>query len=113
MSAAIEGAIENTPSIGFSLCDFDPNAYLEHSREYIKEIVQNAFDNGMPIPIALNVNILLFQVKKSRELKFVGRQMLYGKKHLINVTTPTGENIIGWLVILLITIREEIMMSGQ
>ena len=45
MSAAIEGAIENTPAIGFSLCDFDPNAYLDHSKEYIKVITKNAIEN--------------------------------------------------------------------
>ena len=42
MSAAIEGAIENTPSIGFSLCDYDPNASLSHTGPFIKKIVQNA-----------------------------------------------------------------------
>ena len=48
MSAAIEGAIENTPSIGFSLCDFDPNAYLKHTKEYIEKIVNNALVSGIP-----------------------------------------------------------------
>ena len=55
--AAIEGAIENTPSIGFSLCDFDPNAYLKHTKEHIEKIVNNALDSGIPNSIALNVNI--------------------------------------------------------
>ena len=44
-------------SIGFSLCDFDPNAYLKHTKEHIKRIVNNALKNGMPDSIALNVNI--------------------------------------------------------
>ena len=57
MSAAIEGAIENTPSIGFSLCDYDPNAYLKHSGVFIEKIVKNALNNGLPDCIALNVNI--------------------------------------------------------
>ena len=57
MSAAIEGAIENTPSIGFSLCDYDPNASLSHTGPFIKKIVQNALQKGIPDSIALNVNI--------------------------------------------------------
>ena len=57
MSAAIEGAIENTPSIGFSLCDFDPNAYLKHTKEHIQKIINNALVSGIPDSIALNVNI--------------------------------------------------------
>ena len=39
MSAAIEGAIENTPSIGFSLCDYDPNASLSHTGRGGRDIV--------------------------------------------------------------------------
>ena len=41
MSAAIEGAIENTASIGFSLCDYDPNASLSHTKLYINKIINN------------------------------------------------------------------------
>ena len=41
MSAAIEGAIENTASIGFSLCDYDPNASLSHTEPYISKIIDN------------------------------------------------------------------------
>ena len=43
MSAAIEGAIENTASIGFSLCDYDPNASLIHTEPYISKIINNTF----------------------------------------------------------------------
>ncbi len=69
MSAAIEGAIENTPAIGFSLCDFDPNAYLDHSKEYIKIITKNAIENGMPESIALNVNIPAISSEKIKGIK--------------------------------------------
>ena len=69
MSAAIEGAIENTPSIGFSLCDFDPNANLNHSKIYIKKIVENAFSNGIPDSIALNVNIPAISSEEIRGIK--------------------------------------------
>ena len=66
----IEGAIENTPAIGFSLCDFDPNAYLDHSKEYIKVITKNAIENGMPESIALNVNIPAISSEKIKGIKF-------------------------------------------
>src|SRR6187551_1856100 len=36
MSAAIEGAIEGTPSIGFSLCDFSHKANMSHIEAHIK-----------------------------------------------------------------------------
>ncbi len=40
MSAAIEGAIEGTPAIGFSLCDYGSDPDFSHTREYIKKIVK-------------------------------------------------------------------------
>jgi 5'-nucleotidase len=57
MSAAIEGAIEGHPSIGFSLCDFDPNGDLSHVEPHISEIIEQGITKGIPKYIALNVNI--------------------------------------------------------
>lgn len=57
MSAAIEAAIEDTPAIGFSLCDYDPDARLEHFDEFILKIARQTLEKGLPKGIALNVNI--------------------------------------------------------
>lgn len=57
MSAAIEGAIEGTPAIGFSLCDFAHDAEFSHAEEYIKKITRQVLAKGLPKGIALNVNI--------------------------------------------------------
>jgi len=57
MSAAMEGAIEGLPSIGFSLCDFSHKADFSHTIEYVQTIVREALIQGMPEGIALNVNI--------------------------------------------------------
>ncbi len=38
MSAAIEGAIEGTPAIGFSLCDYSAEPDFSHIRDYVKKI---------------------------------------------------------------------------
>lgn len=57
MSAAIEAALEGLPAIGFSLCDHNPNAPLDHAKEYIKKIAQQVLKTPMPKGIALNVNI--------------------------------------------------------
>jgi 5'-nucleotidase len=56
MSAAIEGAIEGTPAIGFSLCDFGADADFSHVKEYVKKITKQVLDNGLPKGVALNVN---------------------------------------------------------
>lgn len=69
MSAAIEAAIEGTPAIGFSLCDYDHEATMEHVDEYILKIASEALKRGIPKGIALNVNIPAHQSQKIKGIK--------------------------------------------
>jgi len=57
MSAAIEGAIEGMPAIGFSLCDYASDAEFEHTIPYIEKITKVVLKKGLPKGVALNVNI--------------------------------------------------------
>ena len=57
MSAAVEGAIEGFPSIGFSLDNFSVNADFAASRAVVAEVVQAALAHEFPHQTALNVNI--------------------------------------------------------
>jgi 5'-nucleotidase len=57
MSAAVEGAIEGIPSIGFSLCDHSIDANFSASKKIVKLIVQNVLKQKMPKDVCLNVNI--------------------------------------------------------
>ena len=56
MSAAIEGAIEGTPAIGFSLCDYGSEADFSHTHDYVKRITKQVLKKGLPKGVALNVN---------------------------------------------------------
>lgn len=56
MSAAIEGAIEGTPAIGFSLCDYGHDADFSHTEEYIRKITLQVLEKGLQKGVALNVN---------------------------------------------------------
>lgn len=56
MSAAIEGAIEGLPSIGFSLCDYDHEADFSHISGFVKQIIKEALAKKIPKGVALNVN---------------------------------------------------------
>ncbi|RZL18490.1 MAG: 5'/3'-nucleotidase SurE [Pedobacter sp.] len=56
MSAAVEGAIEKIPSIGFSLDDFAADADFSFTKKYIKNICEQVLANGLPEGILLNVN---------------------------------------------------------
>lgn len=57
MSAAVEGALERIPAIGFSLCEFSWEASFESARPYIKNVISEVLANGMPTGTCLNVNI--------------------------------------------------------
>lgn len=57
MSAAVEGALEGIPSIGFSLCDYDWAADFEPAKHFMEKIVEKALTEGMEKGICLNVNI--------------------------------------------------------
>lgn len=57
MSAAAEGALENIPSIGFSLLDYSWDADFEKAKPFIKQIASEVLKNGLPENTCLNVNI--------------------------------------------------------
>lgn len=57
MSAALEGAIEGIPSIGFSLLNKLIDADFSVAKKYVKAIVENALKHGLPEGTCLNVNI--------------------------------------------------------
>ena len=57
MSAAIEAAIEGLPAIGFSLCEYGPNADFSHATEWVAQVCRHALAHGVPAGTALNVNI--------------------------------------------------------
>jgi len=66
MSAAIEGAIEGLPSVGFSLCDYSTKASMEHIKPYITKIATQVLEKGLPKHVALNVN---FPHKQNENIK--------------------------------------------
>jgi 5'-nucleotidase len=57
MSAAIEGAMENVPSIGFSLSDYSANADFSEAKQVVNQILREVLTKSLPDHICLNVNI--------------------------------------------------------
>ncbi len=68
MSAALEGSMENIPSIGFSLLDHSNSADFSHTDDYIIKIANKVLENGLPDGVCLNVN---FPKKSESPLKGV------------------------------------------
>jgi len=57
MSAAVEGAIEGIPSVGFSLCNFAYDADFALAHKIAHKVGANIIQNGLPSGTLLNVNI--------------------------------------------------------
>ncbi len=57
MSAAMEGAIEGIPSIGFSLLNYDLNADFSFAKKYARIIAASVLKHGLPQGTLLNVNV--------------------------------------------------------
>ncbi len=69
MSAAIEGAMEGIPSIGFSLLDHSIDADFRTSQEVARKIAPEVLKHGLPKGVCLNVNIPKVQKEEIRGIK--------------------------------------------
>jgi 5'-nucleotidase len=93
MSAAVEGAIEGIPSIGFSLCNYSIEADFAAAAHFAAIVAKNVLDHGLPAGVCLNVNIpdvpldIIKGVKVCRQAKalwheeFDERKDPYGRKY--------------------------------
>lgn len=97
MSAAIEGAIEGTPAIGFSLCDFSPNADFSHVDEYVEKIAAEALSKGLPKATALNVNIPNKQKESLRGIKICRQANARWEEEFDQRRDPNGRDYF-WMV---------------
>ena len=57
MGAALEGAINQIPSIGLSLLDYRPDADFTSAANHVRSIIASVIREGLPTGTCLNVNI--------------------------------------------------------
>ncbi|MFM7595584.1 MAG: 5'/3'-nucleotidase SurE [Flavobacteriales bacterium] len=57
MSAAIEGAMEGIPSIGFSLSTYSDEADFMQYEGHVSHLIRSALEHDFPLHTCLNVNI--------------------------------------------------------
>lgn len=69
MSAAVEGAMEGVPSIGFSLTDYAYDADFSAAKEIVKRIVKQVINSHMPENICYNVNIPAIDLAKIKGIR--------------------------------------------
>ncbi len=66
MGAAIEGCVFEVPSIGFSLCDFMPDADFTTTSEVARSLAIKVLERGLPKGVCLNVNVPVGKIKGVR-----------------------------------------------
>jgi len=69
LSAAREGAIQEIPSIGFSLCNFQHEADMSTAKAVARVIIKEALEQKMPAGQCLNVNIPDLPLDKLKGIK--------------------------------------------
>ena len=90
MAAAMEGAVNHIPSIGFSLLSFDPEADFTPSGPYVEEVIRHVLEQGMPDGVCLNVNIPALPSDKIRGIRICSQANGYWKEEFEKRTDPTG-----------------------
>ena len=112
MSAALEGAIDGIPSIGFSLLDYAHDADFSASQEVVRKLVTHVLKEGLPEGSCLNVNIPKSSLKDIKGIRFADKQRLIGLRSLMSVKTLPEEFIIGLQAHSIITIMQKILTNG-
>lgn len=77
MAAVIEGAMEDIPSIGFSLNEYGYNSDFQNGKPYILSIVNNVLTSGLPQFTGLNVNIPVPNGHPIQGIKVVRQAMAF------------------------------------
>lgn len=90
MSAAIEGAIEGLPAVGFSLCDFSSEADFSHVGEFVQKIATEILNKGLPRGVALNVNIPPKRNEKVKGMKVCRQARAKWEEQFEVRRDPTG-----------------------
>jgi len=90
MSAAIEGAIEGLPAVGFSLCDYSSEADFSHVDEFVKKIAAEVLNRGLPRGVALNVNIPPRRNEKVKGMKVCRQARAKWEEQFEERRDPTG-----------------------
>lgn len=96
MSAAMEGAVESIPSIGFSLLDHSAEADFDASKKVAQTLVKNALEFGIPEGVCLNVNIPKGRYSDLHGIKICRQSKAYWEDNFDVRKDPAGKDYF-WL----------------
>ncbi|QQR96146.1 MAG: 5'/3'-nucleotidase SurE [Bacteroidota bacterium] len=91
ISAAMEGAIEGIPSIGFSLVNYNLDADLSAAKHYAGVITKTVLGGGLHHNLLLNVNIPYLQLDEMKGLKICRQAMAKWKEEFDERLDPAQQ----------------------
>ena len=95
MSAAVEGAIEGIPSIGFSLLDHSSDADFEAAGYYASQIAAASLANNLQKGVCLNVNIPKGKLEELKGAKICRQGRAFWEDSFDKRTDPFGGDYYG------------------
>jgi 5'-nucleotidase len=97
MSAAMEGAIEGVPAIGFSLLDFSLEADMSAAAQIARLVATQVLQNSLPTGVLLNVNIPAVPYHKLNGIKICRQANAKWEEEFDHRIDPRGRKYF-WLV---------------
>lgn len=92
VGAATEGSLINIPSIAFSLLDHSSDADFTACPEFIKPIIRNVLNEGLPLGSSLNVNIPNLPSNQIKGFKVCRQTRGYWQEEYVKRTDPTNRD---------------------
>jgi 5'-nucleotidase len=96
MSAAVEAAIENIPSIGFSLLDYSIEADFTAARHFARQIIEQTLKKAIDKHLILNVNIPAVQRELIKGIKICRQAYAKYEEDFLERKDPGGKKYF-WL----------------
>lgn len=90
MAAAMEGAVNHIPSIGFSLLDYNPDADFTAAGKVAEEVIRYVQETGLPNGICLNVNVPAIPSHEIKGIRVCSQANGYWKEEFEKRSDPNG-----------------------
>ncbi len=90
MGAAMEGAINHIPSVGFSLLSYDPEADFSTSEHVARNLIGQVLQKGLPEGICLNVNVPNVTERELKGIRICSQANGYWKEEFQKREDPIG-----------------------
>lgn len=106
MAVAMEGCVNQIPSVGFSLLSYDPDADFTASAKIIEKVIENIFENGLEEGVCLNVNIPYLPYDQIKGIKICRQAKGLWKEEFVKRVDP-HQGVYYWLTGYYLNLEED------